>query len=243
MAQAYTAPNPGPDARINPGNPYAAPEVRIGDYVNRSHAPNYRYSDSSARDDGYVDNPSEDYAPHLTPGADGTPDARRMQRIPLYQYRAPADAPPENWWNGPRGPGQESVARHKSQETVDGDGWTMVRGVNYETLHRSAPDPRRTPPAESRVTAQMAPTTYSYTRPFNQDTEKYLNGNHFSMADHRRNYEIYGMAPINTRRNTYRSDPLPWDTNIVDTVPTYQPVDARITQVEVADAAGRAWRL
>jgi hypothetical protein len=38
------------------------------------------------------------------------------------------------------------------------------------------------------------------------------------MADHRREYPILGMAPVNSRRNTYRVEPTPWDINIVDKV-------------------------
>lgn len=225
-------------------NPYGSADgVMVGDYLNRSHAPNYRYAADSSADDGYMDHPAGEWAPTLTPGTGRIPDNRRMQRIPLYQYRPPANVAPEQWWNGPHGPGQEQIARHRAVETQDADGWEMTRGLTYETNKRAAPDPRRTPPPEPRLTNKMAPTTYSYTRPFNKGTSERLNGNHFSMADHRRTYDVYGMAPVYSRRNTYRADPLPWDTNIVDQAPAYQPTPGRINAVEVADSAGRSWRL
>jgi hypothetical protein len=55
------------------------------------------------------------------------------------------------------------------------------------------------------------------------------------MADHRRNYEILGMAPARSRRNTYRMEPAPWDLDVVDMPSTdaYNPVDARIRSVEL----------
>jgi len=56
------------------------------------------------------------------------------------------------------------------------------------------------------------------------------------MADHRRNYEIGGMQPATSRRNTFRIEPTPWDTDIVDMPPNVAPVaaQARIQSVEVA---------
>lgn len=227
-----------------PVNHYAAPAALTGDYVySGPSAPNYRYAESEHADHAYLDDPGGGWSPDVTGGnsSDDIPDPRRLQRMPLYQYRPPAMNPPERWWNGPRGPGQEGLERHRAVETVDGDGWEMTRGD--ATRKRAAPDVYRTPPPEPRPTNKMAPTTYSYTRPFDQTVERRMNGQHFSMADHKRDYEIYGMAPVRTSRNTYRLDPQPWDTNIVDMAPAYTPTEARIVSVDVPDAAGRSWRL
>lgn len=226
------------------GNVYAAPDnVPIGDYVaavGRSTAPNWRYDDRAefVQDDGFQDNPAGEWAPSLRTGAETIPDAHRMRVMPLYQYRPPADAPPERWWHGPHGPGEEGLERAEAVETVDGDGWRVFRGD--VTRKRAAPDVRRTPPPETRLTSDMAPRTYSYTRPFDQDKARQFNGNHFSMADHRRLYDIYGMQPQRNRRNTFRADPQPWDTDIVDRAPTYTPQQARVTQVEISGS--RSWR-
>lgn len=231
-----------------PTSAYSAPEnVPIGDYVSavgRSSAPNWRYDDRAdfVTDDGFMDNPGGEWAPGLSTGAESIPDAHRMRTMPLYQYRPPADAPPEQWWNGPNGPGEEGLRRAEAVETVDGDGWRMFRGFSPTEMFRkrAAPDVRRTPPPESRKTSDMAPTTYSYTRPFDQDKARQFNGNHFSMADHRRNYEIYGMQPVRNRRNTFRADPQPWDTDIVDEAPTYTPQQARVMSVDLP--LRRSWR-
>lgn len=228
------------------GNAYAAPDnVPIGDYVaavGRSSAPSFRFDTQPeyVTDDGFMDNPAGEWAPTLRGGAEGIPDAHRQRTMPLYQYRPPADAPPEDWWNRPGGPEFEQQARHTAAETVDGDGWRVFRGDM--TRKRAVPDVRRTPPPESRKTSDMAPVTYSFTRPFDQHAERQFNGQHFSMADHRRTYDIYGMAPVRERRNTYRADPVPWDTDIVDQAPTYTPAQSRLTQAELPPG-GRSWRL
>jgi hypothetical protein len=223
------------------GNPYAAPDqVPIGDYVaavGRSGAPNYRYDDDPELvTDGFVDHPGGEWSALLDGGANGIPDAHRMHVMPLYDYRPTVTNPPQQWWNGPTGPGEEGLLRHRAVETVDGDGWRVFRGDMERK--RAIPDIRRKPPPEIRKTSDLAPTTYSYTRPWYR--EPLLNGQHFSMADHRRNYEIYGMAPPSARRNTFRADPQPWDTDIVDRGPTYTPAQARIMQVELP--GGRDWR-
>lgn len=227
-------------------NPYGAPEnVPIGDYVaavGRSPAPNWRFDDRPewpGAEDGFMDSPIGAWAPDLRTSPDTIPDAHRMRTMPLYQYRPPANAAPQEWWNRPGGPEYDQQQRHTEAETVDSDGWRVFRGDM--TRKRAAPDVRRTPPPESRVTSELSPTTYSFTRPFDQHSARRLNGMHFSMADHRRNYEIYGMAPISARRNTFRADPQPWDTDIVDRAPVYTPTQARVTQVDLP--LTRSWRL
>lgn len=223
--------------------PYAAPEgVEIGDYVNRSMAPNFRYSEEEHADHAYTDSPVGAWAPSVGGySTESTPDARRNNAIPLYQFYPRPGRPPEDFYQGSGRRGLDNLHRHNSVETVDGDGWREFRGDM--TRKRAAPDIRRTPPPESRKTSDMAPTSYSYTRPFDQTMARRLNGQHFSMADHRRTYDVYGMAPVYSRRNTYRADPLPWDTDIVDSVPNFTPIYARIQQTDVPDAAGRSWRL
>lgn len=203
--------------------------------------PNYRYAVAEHENHSYLDHPAGEWAPELRNSPQSIPDAHRTRTMPLYDYRPDGGEPPAEWWVGLHGPGRENLYRHRALETVDGDGWEMTRGDM--TRKRAAPNVYRTPPPEPRLTNKMAPTTYSYTRPFDQTVAHTFNGQHFSMADHRRTYEIYGMAPIRTNRNTYRTDPQPWDTNIVDTVPNYTPTQARITQVEVPNSANRAWRL
>lgn len=174
------------------------------------------------------------WGPDLRTSAQEIPSAQRLQQIPLRDYRPNAVRPPEEFWK----PLDTDKARRHSVEDVDADGWTEQKGYK-----RFARNPRETPPPEPRYTQQMAPRSYSFTRPFDQHAARQFNGNHFSMADHRRNYEILGMAPVRSMRNTYRIDPPPWDIDIVDMPPDdIAPVSARFRGAELPSPP-RTWRL
>lgn len=179
------------------------------------------------------------WGPKLRTSPTETPSAQRLQTIPLYDYRPNPVRPPEEFWDRM----DADDARRHGVETVDANGWDERKGV-YPTDRRWADDPRLTPPPENRVTQRMAPRSYSFTRPFDQHSARQLNGTHFSMADHRRNYEILGMAPVHQRRNTYRLEPAPWDTDVVDLGPDRDPttVQARLVSVEIP-ASSRSYRL
>lgn len=68
-----------------------------------------------------------------------------------------------------------------------------------------------------RPSANRSPLGYLFTRPWHiprniNDAVGEGAVNHVSMADHRRTYEIYGMAPRDRMGvNTFRLDPQPWD--------------------------------
>ena len=174
------------------------------------------------------------YAATLRTSTTEIPSAQRLQQTPLRDYRPRANRPPEEFW----GPKDADDKKRHSVESVDADGWEERKGYK-----RFAPNPRSTPPPEPRMTSLMAPRSYSFTRPFDQHSARKLNGQHFSMADHRRNYEILGMSPVRTMRNTYRIEPTPWDTDVVDLPPdnTYQP-DARLMGTDLPMPT-RSWRL
>jgi hypothetical protein len=134
--------------------------------------------------------------------------------------------------------GGDVLLRH-TVEDQDADGWQQQKGSK-----RFAQNPRSVPVPESRPTQQMAPRSYTFTRPFAQHAARLLNGVHFSMADHRRTYPILGMQPVTSRRNTYRIDPVPWDTDIVDLPPENNgPIPGRIRAVDIPPSANRSWRL
>jgi hypothetical protein len=255
MAGAPAAPN-SPN-RID--NSYVMPNnVAIGDY--RSVAEGGDLSQAAPENAGntqYSTSPVVAWAPVLEAGDDGkTPSKQRITNSEGHDYRpSPFTDPPSHWWLGP-GPGRENYVRTGNVENVDGDGWAMYRPPTGTSPWKEAADnPRRHPPAEPRPTNLMAPKTYAYTRPFDsgglpKSPTKLFNGIHFSMADHRRNYQIYGMKSPATRRNTYRLDPAPWDQNIVDLgsgdLPVAQEYNARLTQVDVPPTTarvGKSWRL
>jgi len=188
--------------------------------------------------------PYDGWAPALQRIPGGTPDPARIGRQPLYQRRPDASNPAPYWtMEDADTRARESITRNTAT------GWTEYKGIGTET--RYAPNPRTIPPAETRRTQLISPNDYSFWRPFDTDTPKIsaraLSGLHFSMADHRRNYEIYGMQPQRkpggTTRNTYRLPPSPWDANIVD-MPVAAPMPYAVTRVnDVTPSMSRSWRL
>jgi hypothetical protein len=139
------------------------------------------------------------------------PSIQRTNVSALLTFRNPPDQAPEIWY-GRRD--ADDKTRH-SVEHQDADGWEELKGVTAND-RRWAPNPRSTPQPETRRTQHMSPATYSFTRPFDTGYARTLNGNHFSMAAHRRDYPVLGMAPIVRPRNTFRATPIPWDIDVVD---------------------------
>lgn len=205
-----------PDYSVPQHGAYAVPSLETGDAYNDEFG----------------------WAPRsLRPSSVETPSAQRLRTIPRYDYRPNPVRPAEEWYGRNA---QDEFDRH-SVEHQDADGWTESKGI-ASSDRRWTPNPRSTPPDESRLTQQMAPSSYQFTRPFDQHSARQLNGSHFSMADHRRNYEILGMAPVTSRRNTYRIEPTPWDTDIVDLPPVADQAQARLTAVEIPHGP-RSWRI
>jgi hypothetical protein len=176
-------------------------------------APNYRYSvpHGGVNDPHYHDSPVTAYSDSLRAVPGGTPDPMRTQSMPVRTTGPNANQVPQEWYTGHGGRGNDVMGRH-GVEYQDADGWAATA----PNVRRMAPHAESVRPEEPRATSRMAPRTYTFTRPFDQHSARYNNGIHFSMADHRRTYPILGMATPGTRRNTYRTDPAPWDANLVD---------------------------
>lgn len=208
-----------------------------------SSGPNYRYAAPTDGGDGpgYVDSPVGAWSVTLRNAPGDTPDPLRGQQYPVRDYRPDPRFSADYFWSGIRGPGTERILRH-GVEFQDGDGMAAIPPGS----HRSAPDPRWIPPDEPRVTSRLSPHTYVFTRPFDQDIERSFTGHHFSMADHRRRYPILGMATPPYRRNTYRTDPVPWDVGRVD-MPAPAVNVTPSGQVRAFDippsGSGNSWRL
>lgn len=179
-----------------------------------------------------------------------TPSAQRVGAIPRWDMRPNPQRPAIEEW---RKRDADDAQRH-SVEDVTATGWVSPSGVMPGET-RFAPNPRSVPVAESRITQRLAPRSYAFTRFFDQfnrthdgdpltGSARNLNGMHFSMADHRRTYDVEGYAPVRTARNTYRIEPTPWDTNVVD-LPADNGAEipaARVRSVEIPSAT-RSWRL
>lgn len=197
----------------------------------------------------YMANPAGGWAPSLRLSPVGVPDETRLNEGEYVPTHAPADGEEmaRRYWEKRNAETDErysveTVAPKEFEETKDGFGHPVAAlGFN-----RFAPNPRATPPAEPRWTQRLSPHRYSYVRPFQGGTPHRFTGEHFSMADHRRDYDVYGMQPPRrpggSTRNTYRLPPAPWDAHIQDEAPPQAPVHLENVDVDVPQPS-RSWRL
>jgi hypothetical protein len=223
-------------------NPYVNDTPANVNYANEQDfdalGPNSRYAAPSL-ESGSPYNDEFGWGPKLlSDGIWGTPDAQRLQTFPRRDFY-PVDQ--ESFYEQR----DADEARRHSVEDQDANGWDEKKGP----LKSWARNPRETPPPETRITEKLSPRSYSFLRPFDQLQkglgERRLNGIHFSMADHRRNYEVTTNFEVRTSRNTYRIDPTPWDTDMADIPPRYEPdtPQFRIQTVDLPPSSSRSWRL
>lgn len=190
------------------------------------------------------------WAPKLRVSPEGIPDASRLGIQPRRDLYVKPEYPTEDPRNLDQLRDQDEKRRESVTQTVIMPTEQKFRPGDADPAlgaNRWARNPREIPPPESRVTQKLIPVMRFFTRPFGTNTAKVgardLNGIHFSMADHRRDYDILGMAPVKTRRNTYRLEPTPWDTDIVDMpAPDDSPDIAPVAGLNVASPS-RSFRL
>lgn len=158
------------------------------------------------------------------------------QAKPTYYRPKPYD-PPAHFWQEGRG---EDALTRGTQEKID---------ARYIPIHprrqNIAPDPRWTPPPTSRVTNNLSPHNWSFSRPWEPGSARNLNGMHFSLADNHRNFPVGGMLPSRQWRNTYRLQPSNRDTQNQE-VPTQvsAPIGADYAQAPISvPTRGTAYRL
>ena len=230
-----------------PDNAYAISRTE-GEFDTPEYAPSVSGYAVPGVDSDAPYNDEFGWAPSLRLSPEGIPDTHRLGTLPLYDYR-PVDNRPATEWYG------RLDAEEKKRESVtdqDADGWEETKEYpGYDRpsagANRWARDPKENPPPEPRWTMKLGPRSYSFWRPFGtglpKSGAKEFNGLHFSMADHRRDYEIYGMEPVRNRRNTYRIEPTPWDTNIVDIPAPDDTPEMRVVVSANVDYQSRSWRL
>lgn len=234
-----SAPNPYAHGRTE--SEFSDPGVN-GDQDNRAYA---------VPSGGAPFNTEQGWAPSLRLGPVSFPDTTRLG-TETRRTTVPDDGEiPADFWR----PIDSDKARRHSAEYQDADGWTETKEYpGYPSAasgaNRFAPNPRSTPPPESRPTSAMAPRTYLFTRPFMTGLPKmgnrHLDGMHFSMADHRREYDVTGNTPVRSSRNTYRIDPTPWDQGLVDMPPQNATTFTDLVEVPQTVEVGyssRNWRL
>jgi hypothetical protein len=169
---------------------------------------------------------------------------------PIRYYSDYDGTPPTRFYR----PRDADEKARESDTDQDANGWPVQKDV--KKVNRN--NPRETPPPETRWTEKLGPRSYSFLRPFDQynrgnsqdgdmGSARHLNGMHFSMADHRREYDILGIQPWGRRRNTFRVDPAPWDADMYDAPPADTvgvQTHARIQAVDIPTTPGnRSYRL
>lgn len=208
-------------------NPYAAPET-VEDFPTYALPESRSYAaPAPGEENGTMDSPIGAWSPVLRAEIGSTPDPMRTFRLPARDFRPDPARAPEEFFNRL----DADDKRRHSVETLDADGWEEFKGGSGKP---AAPNPRSKAGPEPRPTSRLSPANWSFTRPM-WGGPRALNGLHFSMADHRRDYPILGMEPVRNWRNTYRIQPLPHDLDMVD-VPANDASDipsARIQAVEV----------
>lgn len=227
-------------------NPYAADEAVIEATVPEYSMPRGTYAAPSL-ESGDAYNDEFGWGPKLRTSSVETPSAQRLGVIPRYDdYPAP-----EKPWRFWRRRDKDAAARESVTSGQDID-WREHKGISSRDK-RWEYNPRLHPPAETRITEQLSPGTYSFTRPFDQlnrdydgvkvGSKRHFNGQHFSMADHMRTYEAVGTAPVRTLRNTYRLEPQPWDSDIVDVPQSQTYAPTVVPRNQTLPPRGRSYRL
>lgn len=222
----------------NKPNPEYAADPNSSFDTNRGE-PNPNFAVDENAPSGYTTLPYLGYADRFEPGLDATPDEMRLR---IVTPRQTPEVDQETWYDKfDRNTAERESVVQQSNDFIDTNQRAYRRVDSpYQNVYQNSERP---------LTAGKNPNNWSFLRPFMQPTQKgigshNLNGNHFSMAGHRRDYEIYGMAPVRTSRNTFRLDPTPWDQNIVDApdnTPGYVTKDNRNS--EPGYAGTRSFRL
>lgn len=170
------------------------------------------------------------WSPELAYSTTGTPDPVRVGQLPEVDFYADAT-------------NAEAFHDKRSAETAERESTVTESTLPFPTAttepgNRFAPNPRTVPPAESRWTQRLSPVT-SWLRNMLGGAPKQLNGNHFSMADHERTYEILGMTPQRSSRSTYRLEAPEFGLSIVD-IPAEaaEPVSGTIRALNVPRTGG-----
>lgn len=157
------------------------------------------------------------------------PTVAEQNSLLIHWYRPPSDQP-NQWWYDDKNPWakeQREVIEHQT-------------GVPWEIeTHRDnqgAPDPRWVPPVVTRPTAFQSPSSYRFTRPWDQYQERELNGLHLSLAGNRRAYMLEGRVGLQSNwNNSYRLDPPTNDSTAVFVGDTARDVSSQVLLTREVD--------
>lgn len=170
-----------------------------------TQAQNHSATMTSANPDYAVPLPQADGSDYIQPVTN--PDSVYIQRSINDHYRYPLNDLARNGW-------RTVPDRYYEKEKLYSDP-DLYPAEQQAYVPDS--DPRWVPPPVDRPVKTQS-TYRFYRQSFGLDVPYPLvnKGNHFSMADHRRNYPVFGMSPEAPSRNTYRTQPPPRDVTIQD---------------------------
>lgn len=174
------------------------------------------------------------FSPELRAGGSASGEALPDQ-IRTKKRKTPI---PGRNWNSPEWQAErdsEFLKRHSVEEYE-------VRGTQRQYKPSVPKIPVQTQDnLPTRPTATKSPAYATFQRPWHipRNAKDALGENattHFSMANHERQYEIFGMQPRGRLGvNTYRAQPKPWDENLY--------IAPRAGEVSGGIAGNRAFRL
>lgn len=152
------------------------------------------------------------YTPGDSPSAD---DDWFVERDATYAVAwndpmPPADHNPQAWWD-------DRNVKHKHDRTFVEHQHVPQFPVDSDRMSTQVgPDPNWVPAPESRPTFYQSPTTWSFSRPFDQEQAREFSGLTGSLATLRQAYQLEGTVGMTVPwNNTYRSEPLNNDSDAV----------------------------
>lgn len=176
------------------------PPAGLEDFAHFTTEPGSNGTDAAYYWQGDVPDLGDDYFPSV-------PD---QDKLLVHWERPPADENPQTWYD------DKDTWAKQQRESIEHQSATPWTQSDTGKSVRMADNPNWVPPDVKRPTAFESPTSYSFTRPFGQDTEHELNGVHFSLADNRRAYLLGGsVGRVNSWNNSYRIDPVTNDASAV----------------------------
>lgn len=194
-------------------NPYAAPISNPGEAPDPSN--NFIWASNRYAVPDIPESTDPEYTLGFSPQlkADGSPDGSMLpDDIRTGHREPPPNDPNQHGYNDHRS--REFRSRHSVEFYSEG----------WHTKQEKIPAPRvprwEQELAPTRPTADRSPSNYLFQRPWHiprniKDALGEEATAHFSLADHRRKYEIMGMRPQGRLgTNTYRASPRPWDENL-----------------------------
>lgn len=170
--------------------------------------------------DEYPSPPTYGANPYAVTVGKDLPTIPNQDAILTHWYRPPANQHPEAWWKD----NNDSEFELDKQQLFQTRGW-----ASDASRQQSAPNPWVDGTPLPRVTSEMSPSNYRHLRPFDNRMERQLNGSHSSMASMKRSYQVNGMTPARSLRNTFRLEPSPRDLENVDL-----PANGNVPAVEPA---------